>query len=77
MLQALTRWGGALLELAHFKQGGEASEMINEVGNMAGLRVTGVSSPVCRMQLHSRVQHARLACLSTPHVKFVPPHCAC
>eukprot|EP00891_Asterochloris_glomerata_P005552 jgi/Astpho2/5552/e_gw1.00079.277.1_t len=27
---ALTRWGGALLELAHFKQGGEASEMINE-----------------------------------------------
>ena len=36
MPQALTRWGGALLELAHFKQGGEASEMINEVGNMAG-----------------------------------------
>ena len=24
----LTRWGGALLELAHFKQGKEAVEMI-------------------------------------------------
>ena len=24
----LTRWGGALLELAHFKQGPEAVEMI-------------------------------------------------
>lgn len=27
-LQVLTRWGGALLELAHFKQGPEAVEMI-------------------------------------------------
>lgn len=26
--QALTRWGGALLELAHFRQGGEAVEYI-------------------------------------------------
>ena len=26
--QVLTRWGGALLELAHFKQGPEAVEMI-------------------------------------------------
>mmetsp|Transcript_9016 Transcript_9016/g.22214 ORF Transcript_9016/g.22214 Transcript_9016/m.22214 type:complete len:205 (-) Transcript_9016:177-791(-) len=28
--QVLTRWGGALLELAHFKQGQEATEMIQE-----------------------------------------------
>ncbi|EFN58331.1 hypothetical protein CHLNCDRAFT_20637, partial [Chlorella variabilis] len=27
---ALTKWGGALLELAHFRQGGEAYEMIEE-----------------------------------------------
>ncbi|GAB4819064.1 hypothetical protein N2152v2_006110 [Parachlorella kessleri] len=27
---ALTKWGGALLELAHFRQGGEAAEMIEE-----------------------------------------------
>lgn len=30
-VQALTKWGGALLELAHFRQGGEAAEMIEEV----------------------------------------------
>ena len=30
--QALTKWGGALLELAHFRQGGEAADMIEEVG---------------------------------------------
>lgn len=29
-VQALTKWGGALLELAHFRQGGEAYEMIEE-----------------------------------------------
>ena len=28
--QALTKWGGALLELAHFRQGNEAYEMIEE-----------------------------------------------
>jgi tetratricopeptide (TPR) repeat protein len=28
--QALTKWGGALLELAHFRQGGEAYEMIED-----------------------------------------------
>ena len=27
-MQVLTRWGGALLELAHFKQGPEAVDMI-------------------------------------------------
>jgi len=27
----LTRWGGALLELAHFRQGDEARDMIKEV----------------------------------------------
>ena len=32
--QALTRWGGALLELAHFRQGEEAREMIKEVSNL-------------------------------------------
>ena len=28
--QALTKWGGALLELAHFRQGNEAYDMIEE-----------------------------------------------
>eukprot|EP00193_Tetraselmis_chui_P018729 CAMPEP_0177774962 /NCGR_PEP_ID=MMETSP0491_2-20121128/13821_1 /TAXON_ID=63592 /ORGANISM="Tetraselmis chuii, Strain PLY429" /LENGTH=156 /DNA_ID=CAMNT_0019293445 /DNA_START=120 /DNA_END=586 /DNA_ORIENTATION=- len=28
--QALTRWGGSLLELAHFRQGAEAYEMIEQ-----------------------------------------------
>lgn len=30
---ALTRWGGALLELAHFRQGDEARDMIKEAVN--------------------------------------------
>jgi hypothetical protein len=29
--QALVRWGGALLELAHFKQGSEADTFIQDV----------------------------------------------
>ena len=43
LVQALTRWGGALLELAHFRQGSEAYEMIQQVdavvdaGNMPAL----------------------------------------
>ena len=32
--QALTRWGGALLELAHFRQGEDAREMIKEVSTL-------------------------------------------
>lgn len=28
---ALTRWGGALLELAHFRQGHDAFDMIDQV----------------------------------------------
>jgi hypothetical protein len=31
LLQALVRWGGAMLELAHFKQGAEADDYIKEV----------------------------------------------
>ena len=31
-LQAIIRWGGALLELAHFRQGEEAYEMIEQAG---------------------------------------------
>jgi hypothetical protein len=30
-LQALVRWGGALLELAHFKQGSDADKCISDV----------------------------------------------
>lgn len=30
LLQALTKWGGALLELAHFRQGEEAYDMIDD-----------------------------------------------
>lgn len=29
-VQAIIRWGGALLELAHFQQGPQANEMIDE-----------------------------------------------
>lgn len=29
--QALVRWGGALLELAHYKQGSESTDMIEQV----------------------------------------------
>ena len=35
--QALTRWGGALLELAHFRQGDEARDMIKEVSELCML----------------------------------------
>ena len=64
MLQALTRWGGALLELAHFKQGGEASEMINEVGNMAGMMAAAVrsTSPRAAAQQSAACQAAKFDC---------------
>ena len=33
VLQALTKWGGALLELAHFRQGSDAYVTIGEVSS--------------------------------------------
>lgn len=36
-LQAIIRWGGALLELAHFRQGKEAYEMIEQAKTQATL----------------------------------------
>ena len=30
-MQVLTRWGGTLLELAHFRQGADAYDMIDQV----------------------------------------------
>jgi Plant specific mitochondrial import receptor subunit TOM20 len=33
-LQALTRWGGALLELAHFRQGDDSYSMIEDVRSL-------------------------------------------
>ncbi len=30
-VQALVRWGGAMLELAHYKQGDDSIKMINDV----------------------------------------------
>ena len=45
-VQAIIRWGGALLELAHFRQGDEAYEMIEQVAEYpdwrAGLHSTSV-----------------------------------
>jgi hypothetical protein len=34
--QALTRWGGALLELAHFRQGTDAVDLIEQVRSQGG-----------------------------------------
>ena len=44
LVQALTRWGGALLELAHFRQGSEAYELIQQVDALP-------CEVVCRMHL--------------------------
>lgn len=35
-LQALVRWGGALLELAHLKQGSASTDMIQQVSDGGG-----------------------------------------
>lgn len=35
--QALTRWGGALLELAHFRQGDDSYSMIEDVRSLPSL----------------------------------------
>lgn len=37
-VQALVRWGGALMELAHFKQGKESVEMIQQVRRVGCVR---------------------------------------
>jgi hypothetical protein len=37
VLQALVRWGGALLELAHFKQGSEADQYIQDVSERGAI----------------------------------------
>lgn len=36
--QALVRWGGAMLELAHFKQGAEADDYIKEVSRHGSVK---------------------------------------
>ena len=39
-LQALTIWGGALLELAHFRQGQDAYDMIQQASHAVHLKCT-------------------------------------
>jgi Plant specific mitochondrial import receptor subunit TOM20 len=54
-LQALTRWGGALLELAHFRQGDDSYSMIEDVGSRTSLSLStacnvvhaGIMRPTC------------------------------
>ena len=41
LLQALVRWGGALLELAHYKNGAESTDMIQEVGSWGSVTQAG------------------------------------
>jgi hypothetical protein len=49
--QALVRWGGALLELAHYKQGSESTDMIEQVR-------CSIGSAAARPVLHLHLSHA-------------------
>jgi len=56
--QALTRWGGALLELAHFRQGEDAYRMIEQVHPSAPqsqqlVCVAAMNSTLCVCMLHA------------------------
>ena len=46
--QVLTRWGGALLELAHFRQGPEAVDMIEEAVQKFELRSPSIRRSTTR-----------------------------
>ena len=65
--QALTRWGGALLELAHFRQGSEAYEMIQQVDALCCGSYTAPWLPL-RMALFITVD-----VLSSPRVHDATP----
>ena len=70
--QALTRWGGALLELAHFCQGGEAYDKIHQV-RIGRERESGVS--LCLLacpQAHALNPRARSP--SPPPSPLPPAH---
>lgn len=48
-MQALVHWGGAMLELAHYRQGDEAQVLINDVSisRVAWQRLLGTRRPPC------------------------------
>jgi len=79
--QALTRWGGALLELAHFRQGPEAYAMIQEARTqLAAFGAThaalaGRRRPLCRRAGHRKVQKGASAGLAQARRAVVPGQC--